>query len=54
LHTLKVRYLKVDGSFIRGIDKDKDHQFFVRALTVTAHEIDVNIIAETVENEAEA
>lgn len=53
LKSLKPRYLKIDGSFTRGIHQDKDHEFFVRALTMTAHEIDIRIIAESVETEQE-
>jgi EAL domain-containing protein (putative c-di-GMP-specific phosphodiesterase class I) len=53
LHSLKVDFLKIDGGFIRGIDGDKDNQFFVQALAKTAHEIDVRVIAENVETEAE-
>lgn len=53
LHSLKVDFLKIDGGYIRGIDRDKDNQFFVQALAKTAHEIDVRVIAENVETEAE-
>ncbi|HLF98197.1 MAG TPA: EAL domain-containing protein [Methylococcaceae bacterium] len=53
LHSLRVDFLKIDGGYIRGIDGDKDNQFFVQALAKTAHEIDVRVIAENVETEAE-
>jgi diguanylate cyclase (GGDEF)-like protein len=53
LHSLKVDFLKIDGGYIRGIDSDKDNQFFVQALAKTAHEIDVRVIAENVETQAE-
>ncbi|MFM8445546.1 MAG: EAL domain-containing protein, partial [Methylococcus sp.] len=53
LKSLKPRYLKIDGSFTHGIHQDTDHEFFVRALTLTAHEIDIQIIAESVETEEE-
>ena len=53
LRTLRIRYLKVDGGFTRGIEANTDNQFFVRALTTTAHELDLQVIAESVETDAE-
>ncbi len=53
LHPLKIRYLKIDGSYIRDIDQHQDHQFFVHAIAATAHEIDITVIAEAVETAAE-
>jgi len=53
LHPLKIRYLKIDGSYIRDIDRHQDHQFFVHAIATTAHEIDITVIAEAVETAAE-
>ncbi len=53
LRTLRIRYLKVDGGYTRGIEANTDNQFFVRALTTTAHELDLQVIAESVETDAE-
>ncbi|MEN8108531.1 MAG: EAL domain-containing protein [Pseudomonadota bacterium] len=54
LRNIGVQYLKIDGPYIHGIDQDSDNRFFVQALSDTAHSIDIQIIAEAVETEAEA
>lgn len=46
---LKIRYLKINGAYIHGIDRDKGNQMFVRALVLTAHHLDINVIAVGVE-----
>lgn len=51
LKSLKVDYLKVDGSYLRSLDENKDHQFFIQALADIAHGLDIQIIAESVESE---
>ena len=53
MRTLRIRYVKIDGSYTRGIDSNKDNQFFVQALIRTLHGIDVQVIAENVETAAE-
>jgi EAL domain-containing protein (putative c-di-GMP-specific phosphodiesterase class I) len=53
LHTMKVSYIKIDGSYIRDIDKEGDNRFFVKALSDAAHSIDIRVIAQSVETEAE-
>lgn len=53
LSNLKVDYLKVDGSFIHGIDQNKENQFFVQTLAKIAHGLDIKIIAEFVETQQE-
>ena len=53
LRTLKVQYLKIDGSFTHQIDTDEDNRFFIRSLTDTAHSIDIDVIAQSVESPAE-
>ena len=52
LHSLKISYLKVDGSYLSQIDKNPDHRFFIQALTDIAHGLDIQVIAEAVESEA--
>ncbi len=52
LKSLKVDYLKVDGSYLRTLDQNQDHQFFIQALADIAHGLDIQIIAESVESEA--
>ncbi len=51
LKSLKVDYLKVDGSYLRTLDQNPDHQFFIQALADIAHGLDIQIIAESVESE---
>jgi diguanylate cyclase (GGDEF)-like protein len=50
LRTLKVQYLKIDGSFTHQIDTDEDNRFFIRSLADTAHSIDIEVIAQAVES----
>jgi diguanylate cyclase (GGDEF)-like protein len=53
LQTMKVHYLKIDGSYTQNIEADEDNRFFIRALTETAHSIDMEVIALSVETPAE-
>lgn len=53
LRTLMIQYLKVDSSYTRNIDTDKDKQFLLKALTETAHSVDVKVIAQAVATPAE-
>jgi EAL domain-containing protein (putative c-di-GMP-specific phosphodiesterase class I) len=46
-------YLKVDMSFVRGIDEDPARQEILKALTSIAWRIDARIIAEGIETEGE-
>ncbi len=52
LHSLKISYLKVDGSYLSRIDEDSDHRFFIQALTDIAHGLEMKVIAEAVESDA--
>lgn len=53
LGALKPAYLKIDGSFIRGINTNRDNQQFVEMLVNMAHAQDILVIAESVENASE-
>lgn len=53
LKRLHVDYIKIDGSYIRRIDKNEDSQFLVYSLCEIAHALDIRVIAEYVESEAE-
>lgn len=53
LSTLKLAYVKVDGSFIRDIDKNRENQLFVESLVNIAHGQDIAVIAESVETQNE-
>jgi len=51
LRAIKVDYLKVDGSFVRGLDRQETNRFFLRAITDIAHGLGMSVIAESVETE---
>ena len=53
LRNIKVNYLKIDGSYTRGIDREEDNQLFIKALTDTAHSVDIKVIAQSVETSQE-
>jgi diguanylate cyclase (GGDEF)-like protein len=53
LYNLKLNILKIDGGFIRNIQESQENQFFVRSLVDIAHSLDILVIAEAVETEAE-
>lgn len=46
--------LKVDGQFTRNIDTDPDNQVLMQALVSVGRHFDMVVVAEAVENEAEA
>ncbi len=51
LRLLPVDYLKIDGSYIRDLDRDTTHQALVKAMNAVAHALGKKTIAEFVENE---
>jgi len=53
LAQLRPAYLQIDGSFIRGIDENRDNQQFVDSIVRMAHSHDITVIAEFVETEKE-
>ncbi|HUW36562.1 MAG TPA: EAL domain-containing protein [Rhodocyclaceae bacterium] len=53
LSTLKIDYVKIDGSYTRGIHENKENQFFVDSLVKFAHGLDIQVIAESVETKDE-
>jgi EAL domain-containing protein (putative c-di-GMP-specific phosphodiesterase class I) len=52
LKQLPVEAVKIDGSFIRDLDKNVEDRIFVKAVTEMAHATDKQVIAEFVESEA--
>lgn len=54
LKALKVDIVKIDGSFVRGVDRDVHNRLFVRNLITLATSLDMLCIAECVETSAEA
>lgn len=55
-HLRKIRpdYLKLDGRYVRNIHNEPDNQLFVQSLVNIAHGLNIQVIAEMVECEAEA
>ena len=51
LKKLPVDYVKIDGSFIKGLHSNPDDQVLVRSLSQAAHGFGKKTIAEFVENE---
>ncbi|MFA6091081.1 MAG: EAL domain-containing protein [Candidatus Gracilibacteria bacterium] len=49
----KPDFLKIDMSYIRGIDTNPEHRSIVRAIVLLAHENGIMVIAEGVETENE-
>jgi diguanylate cyclase (GGDEF)-like protein len=50
---LKPDYIKMDGSYTRQIDEDKNNQYFMRLMIDLAHRIGVGVFAESVETQEE-
>jgi diguanylate cyclase (GGDEF)-like protein/PAS domain S-box-containing protein len=51
LKRLSIRKLKIDQSFIRDIASDDDDKAIISAVTVMAHTMRINVVAEGVETE---
>lgn len=51
LQRLPLDYLRIDGSFNRGVAKANDHKFFVRSMVQIAHSLDLLVFADGVEND---
>lgn len=54
LRALPVDLIKIDRSLVTGVDADTRGQAIVRALITMAHDLGVDVVAEGVENAAEA
>lgn len=53
LHDLALDYLKVDASFVSGIESNVGNQLFLKGLTSIAHNIGLQVFAEGVASDAE-
>jgi len=46
-------YIKMDSSYTRDIDEDKNNQYFLRLMVDLAHRLSISVLAESVENQNE-
>ncbi len=46
-------YIKMDSSYTRDIDEDKNNQYFLRLMVDLAHRLSINVLAESVESQEE-
>ena len=53
LHDLGLDYLKVDSSFVRGVDSNSGNAAFLKGLCSIAHNIGLQVLAEGVATQAE-
>jgi EAL domain-containing protein (putative c-di-GMP-specific phosphodiesterase class I) len=53
LHDMGLDYLKVDSSFVRGIDNNAGNVAFLKGLCSIAHNIGLQVLAEGVATQAE-
>lgn len=53
LAKLGLSYLKIDGSYIRAIDRESDKRLFIDAMQRAANSIDLPLLAERVETKGE-
>ena len=53
LHELGLDYLKVDASFVRGVDANAGNAAFLKGLCSIAHNIGLQVLAEGVATSAE-
>jgi EAL domain-containing protein (putative c-di-GMP-specific phosphodiesterase class I) len=50
---LKPDFIKMDSTYTRDIDEDKNNQYFMRLMVDLAHRLSVNVLAESVESQEE-
>ncbi len=53
LESLRPDYVKIDGSYTNQVTQDHDNQFFLRTLGNIAHSLDITVIPQSVETEAQ-
>jgi EAL domain-containing protein (putative c-di-GMP-specific phosphodiesterase class I) len=49
LKTIKIDFLKIDGSYLWELQKSAENQFFIQALVDIAHSLEIKVIGEAVE-----
>jgi RNase E specificity factor CsrD len=50
---LKPDFIKMDSSYTRDIDDDKNNQYFIRLMVDLAHRLSITVLAESVESQEE-
>ena len=50
---LKPDFIKMDSTYTRDIDDDKNNQYFLRLMIDLAHRLSINVLAESVESQEE-
>jgi len=53
LMRIKPDHVKIDGSYCQRIDQSTENQLFVQSLVNIAHSLQINVIAELIETEAQ-
>jgi len=53
LKSLKLDYIKIDGSFFRNLHESPENQFFIRSLADIARGLDIKVFAEAIETQEE-
>jgi len=50
---LKPDFIKMDSTYTRDIDEDKNNQYFLRLMVDLAHRLSITVLAESVESQEE-
>lgn len=50
---LKPDFIKMDSTYTRDIDEDKNNQYFMRLMVDLAHRLSISVLAESVESQEE-
>ena len=50
---LKPDFIKMDSTYTRDIDEDKNNQYFLKLMIDLAHRLSIGVLAESVENQEE-
>jgi len=50
---LKPDFIKMDSTYTRDIDEDKNNQYFLRLMIDLAHRLSISVLAESVEGQEE-
>lgn len=51
LQRLPLAYVRIDGSFNRGVHEAQDHRFYIQSMVQIAHNLDLLVLAEGLEDE---